>query len=373
MKLDTLIVCGAGIYSGKEVMSLELALGLANRGSTVSFVTSCWNNGDFVNRLKPSGLLAYSLPIGFISATLTRKCLLMTAEQMWRWPELAWRYSRLLLRYRPTRVVHTNWHHLLLLLPFLRPQRDLFWLHEFIPDLPHYRRVFGWFARRVGCIVCVSHAVAGSLRQIGIADDKILVIHNGLTDPTRGVEFPLSCCGRVRVGIVGQIGAWKGHDDLFEAFALVSVRYPAAELHVFGQGDPGYREELEQKAVDLGIAERIEWHDFVADRERIYGELDICVVPSRSQDPFPTTALEAGFFGLPTIVTRRGGLPEIIEHEVNGLLVEPERPAEIAEALCRLIDQPALRQYLAVNARQRAVDCFGTQRFLEAFQGLLNS
>jgi glycosyltransferase involved in cell wall biosynthesis len=368
-----LIICGAGIVSGKEIMALELGEGLAERGQSVSFITSFWNNGDFPHRLRGCGLAVYVLPIGFISATLTKKCLSMTVEQLWRWPGLIWGYFQILRRLRPQKVVHTNWHHLLLLLPFLLPERDLFWFHEIVPDRPQYRLVFGWLEQRLGSFVCVSHAVAWSLRKIGVREAKIRVIHNGLADPASSTDVTAPPSEHFRIGIVGQVGPWKGHDDLLEAFALIARKHSAAELHIFGKGNAGYRTELARRSIDLGVAERVKWHDFVADRRLIYTSLDVCVVPSRSQDPLPTTALEAGFFCMPAIVTRRGGLPEIIEHEVNGLVVEAERPTEIAEALSRLIEQPSLRQLLATNARHRAVGYFGRERFLGEFLALLNA
>lgn len=368
-----MIICGAGIVSGKEVMALELAEGLAQRGETVSFITSFWNNGDFPERLKRVGLPAYILPMGFISATLTKECLRMTLEQIRRWPGLLWGYSQLIRRLRPRRVIHTNWQHLLLLHPFLRPGRDFYWLHDAVPDRPQYRRVFRRFERRMGAFVCVSRAVALSLRNIGISDAKTLVIHNGITDPAGSANSALLPSKSFRIGIVGQVGPWKGHDDLLEAFALVRRTHAAVELHIFGNGDPKYKNDLTQRSIDLRVAEYVKWHDFVPDRRNIYHSLDVCVMPSRTMEPFGLAAIEAGFFGIPTIVTRRGGLPEIIEHEVNGLLVEAERPAEIADALSRLIEQPALRRLLGTNARQRAVQHFGRERFLGNFLALLNS
>lgn len=367
-----LIVCGGGYVSGKEVVALELGQGLARNGETVSFITSFWNNGDFLNRLKLAGLPTQILPIGFISATLTAECLRMTGEQIWRLPGLLWGYARVLRLLNPRKVVHTNWHHVLLLLPFLRPDRDLYWLHEFVPDLPQYRRVFGWFARRLNCFVCVSQAVAGSLRQIGINEAKIRVIHNGITDPV-STNSPRQSAASFRIGIVGQVGAWKGHDDLLDAFAVVHQKHAKCELHVFGKGDATYRDELDRKSIGLGVANWVKWHDFVRDRGDIYSNLDLCVVPSRSQDPLPTSAIEAGFSGLPVIATRRGGLPEIVEHETNGLLVEAQCPAEIADALCRLISDPQLRQRLAGNARRRATERFGRERFLGEFRALLKA
>ena len=370
-KAPILIICGAGYVSGKEAMALELGQGLARNGEAVSFITSLWNNGDFVKRLELAGLPNYVLPIGFITATLKVERLRMTAEQIWHLPGLLWGYSGVLRRLNPRRVVHTNWHHALLLLRFLRPDRDLYWLHEFVPDLPRYRRVFGWFAKRLRCFVCVSQAVAGSLRELGIDEAKIRVIHNGITDPI-SANSNRQDAAFFRMGIVGQVGAWKGHEDLLEAFAAVHQKHASPELHVFGSCDAAYRVELERKCVGLGIANSVKWHDFVSDRGEIYSTLDVCVVPSRSQEPLGLSAIEAGFSGLPVIATCRGGLPEVIEHETNGLLVEAQSPVELADAMCRLIEDSQLRERLAGNARRRAIERFGSERFLKQFVELLD-
>jgi len=220
------------------------------------------------------------------------------------------------------------------------------------------------------CFVCVSQAVAGSLRQLGSDEAKIKVIHNGITDPFSTNTTPQGASA-FRIGIVGQVVPWKGHGDLLDAFAVVHQRHASSELHVFGKGDATYRAELERECIRLGIAKWVKWHEFVNDRRNIYPNLDLCVVPSRSQDPLPTSAIEAGFSGLPVIATRQGGLPEIIKHETNGLLVEAQRPMEIADALCRLIDDPQLRQRLGGNARRCATEGFGRERFLGEFLGLL--
>ena len=353
-------------------MALELGHLLARSGKAVSFITSFWNNGDFLNRLKLVGLPTQVLHIGFISATPTVECLRMTAEQVWYWPALLWRYSRVLRRLKPRKVVHTNWHHLLLLLPFLRPDRDLYWLHEFIPDLPQYRRVFGWFARRLKCFVCVSQAVAGSLRQLGIDEAKIRMIHNGITDPVLTNSTP-QCAKAFRIGIVGQVAASKGHDDLLDAFAVVHQSHANSELHVFGTGDAAYRSKLEHRSIGLEVGNSVKWHGFVVDRWDIYSNLDLCVVPSRTKEALGLSAIEAGFSGVPVIATRRGGLPEVVEHETNGLLVEAQRPAELADAMCRVIKDPQLRQHLASNARRCATERFGRERFLEEFLALLEA
>jgi glycosyltransferase involved in cell wall biosynthesis len=366
-----LIVCAAGYVSGKEIMALELGCGLRDSGRSTSFITSFWHNGDFAARLARQSISARTLPIGFISATLTGANMRMTAEQLWHWPGLLWNYHRTLALLRPFKVVHTNWHHLLLLLPFLRPERDLFWIHECMPDSPRYRRLFRRFEKRLGCFVCVSQAVASSLRGLGIPEEKLRVIHNGLADPAASTWKRPAGNGRFRLGIVGQVGPWKGHDDLLDAFAQVNRRHPLTELHIYGTGDAAYRNTLVRRSVELGVVDQIVWHGFVTDPGEIYGTLDLCMVPSRFPDPLPTSALEAGFFGIPSVVTRCGGLPEIVEQGINGLLVDAAAPADLAAAICRMIEDPQLHRAMQHNARKMAVERFGAERFLNDFTTVL--
>ena len=169
------------------------------------------------------------LPIGFISATVTKECLRMTAEQMFRWPSLLWGYFRVLRRRRPGKIIHTNWQHLLLVLPFLRAERDVFWLHEYVPDRPQYRRVFAWFQheRRIGLFrlrVARSGALATRARYLWKRKSELFTTDFRIADrPRTSWRIRAIIC---RIGIVGQIAPWKGHDfDLIEAFALVCRKH----------------------------------------------------------------------------------------------------------------------------------------------------
>src|ERR1700722_157919 len=111
-----IIICGAGIVSGKEIVSLLLGAGLRAEGWSPRFVTSMWSDGRFVRRLEEDGFKYDRLHIGFISASLSRSALLMTLTQLKCWPALIYRYTRLMADACPRIVIHTNWHHALLLL-----------------------------------------------------------------------------------------------------------------------------------------------------------------------------------------------------------------------------------------------------------------
>ncbi len=372
--LKVLIVAGGAALFGKETIALELGDGLRASGVDVSFISSLWcGEGAFGKRLQRLGIPAHFMRLGFISATLRLDCMWWTLDQLLHWPELMLDFRRLLRREQPPHIIHTNWHHLLLLLPLLDAKRDVFWLHESVPDKPQYRWVFGWLARRLRGFVPVSNAVAESLRQIGIPATKIQVIHNGLSDPSSGLPARPAGGGEVNIGIVGQVGAWKGHEDLVEAFALVAGRHPEARLHIFGPDEREFADHLKQRAATLGLAARLVWHGFVRERARIYRAMDICAVPSRFAEPFGLVAVEAAFFGLPVVATRKGGLPEIVEDGVTGYLVEAERPQELAQRLGELLRSAALRETMGVAARLRARQHFSRERFVGDFLRVLDN
>jgi glycosyltransferase involved in cell wall biosynthesis len=364
------IVCGAGIVSGKEIMALELGEGLRDIGIDVHFVTSRWGSGQFAKRAEAQKFPTHRLWLGFISATLRPDAIWMTLDQVWHWPSLVSAYRRFLKAVRPHRIVHTNWHHLLLLAPLLRPERDILWLHEVIADRPRFRRLFHRFNRRLACFVAVSRAVAESLANLGIPEARIRRVYNGLRDPAGGHEHRQSN-HVATVGIAGQIAPWKGHEDLLRAFQLVCRNSSAAQLHIFGSGLPDYELKLRELAHELAIGDRVTWHGFVADRVAIYGDLAVLVVPSQSEDPLPTSAIEAAFFGIPVVASRRGGLPEIIEDGVTGLLFESANSQEMARHLLTLLGNNDLRKKMGRNARERAIMHFSRGRFVQDFAHLL--
>jgi glycosyltransferase involved in cell wall biosynthesis len=209
--------------------------------------------------------------------------------------------------------------------------------------------------------------VAESLLRLGIPADKVRVINNGIHDAA-GAHSTARVTGREpRIGIVGQVTPWKGHQDLLDAFAEVAKRFPRSELAIFGRGTQTFEDELKRRAQALGIADRIAWKGFVANPEDIYSQIDICVAPSRFDEPFGLVAVEAALFGLPVVATRRGGLPEIIADGETGMLCEAAAPDQLAATLLRLCDDEGLRQRLGYAARERALRHFGSRLFIDTF------
>lgn len=366
------IVCGAGIVSGKEIVSLLLARGLRETGWNPEFVTSRWGDGEFVSRLEQQGFKYRSLRIGFISASFRIVPLLMTLDQLRYWPALAYGYNRLINSTAPQAVIHTNWHHALLLLPFLKPHRDIFWVHEIFPNIPHYACVLRAIGTRVGRVVCVSHAVARSVLALGVLESSVTVIHNGLS-PVDSMSAPADR-PMLRLGIAGQIGPWKGHEDLLDALALLARDGVRVFLRIFGAGNPDYVKELKARVAELDLNDQVEWCGVMSKQSDIYRDIDVCVQPSRFDEPFGMSALEAGAFGRPVIGSARGGLPEIIEQGVTGFIVEAQHPNQLAKAIRAFVGRPDLIKTMGEAARKRIQSEFSLERcvgqFIQVIEGL---
>lgn len=351
-------------------MSLELGEGLRTISQDIIFITSEWGSKDFAGRLRAKEMPFYRMRLGFISATINIKNFGMTAHQLLYWPKLMVDWSSFLRREKPAAVIHTNWHHMLLLWPWLSVERDVFWVHDILPNTPRYARFFTSLSRRIVCFATVSEAVARALRDLGIADQKINIIHNGIKDPSAGTPVVARRDSEVGIGIVGAVGEWKGHEDLLNAFARLSRNYPNVILSIFGGDDKPYAVKLKDQANALGVGDRISWQGFVTDRSKIYSTLDICVVPSRCEEALPTTAIEAAYFGLPVVATRKGGLPEIVVDGETGFIVEAENPDQLSRRLEELVRDATLRANMGAAARQRALAFFGCDRFSEQFLNL---
>ena len=350
---------------GKEIVSLLLAKELCNAGWSLEFITSKWHSADFTTWLLSSGFKCRFLWIGFISLTFRLEPLRCTFGQLVRYPQLLLGFRQIVKKGGLRAVVHTNWQHCMLLLPLLRRHRDIYWAHEIPPLSRHYGYVFRAIARRVGRIVCVSQAVADRMLSLGVSTRKVAVVRNGIPSAERTGAVADGKC--LRLGIVGQIGAWKGHKDLIEALGLLQLDGVRPPLFIFGSGAPEYVAGLEERAVELGIQQQIEWCGYVTDKSQIFGAIDVCIVPSRFEEPLGMSAIEAGGFGCPVICSSRGGLPEIVKHGETGFVVEPERPEQIADAIKVFVQNRDLVRTMGAAAQRRARTDFSVQRFVSEF------
>lgn len=205
-------------------------------------------------------------------------------------------------------------------------------------------------------VITVSDAArAAYLRTGWDRPERVVTVHNGIAPDT-----PRTTAAQVRaqlglapdalvVALVAVLRPGKGHDVLAEAARRLLPRFPSLRLLVIGDGPS--RAEVARLFAPLGDAALLLGHR--RDVFELLGASDVLLHPTLI-DAFPTVLLEAGAAGRPVIATAVGGIPEIVEDGVTGLLV-PAPPAAdaIATQLERLLADAALRSRLGAAARER--------------------
>jgi glycosyltransferase involved in cell wall biosynthesis len=184
---------------------------------------------------------------------------------------------------------------------------------------------------------------SGRLRQlITVAPDRPLVV----------------CCCRA--------DAVKGVAFLLRAFNAAVRNLPLPRPVLVYIGDGPQRPELEEIRNSLDSRDDIFFVGYRADAASLLADATICVVPSLWQDAFPLGVLEAMAAGKPVIATSVGGIPEMIDDGITGVMVAPADEDALASALVRLLTDPGLSARFASAAAQRVKDKFTPKQQLEA-------
>ena len=160
--------------------------------------------------------------------------------------------------------------------------------------------------------------------------------------------------GKVNILSVGRLGLEKGHDILVRALGTLSRKRPDIDFSakVIGWGDK--RTELEAMADELGIGDKIEFTGGISFGPRLlsyYDQADIFILPSRSEGT-PKVILEAMARGVPIIASNVGGVGEMVEDGVTGLLVPPEDEEAVFNAVIKMIEEPETYHSYRVAANE---------------------
>jgi len=181
------------------------------------------------------------------------------------------------------------------------------------------------------------------------------------------------------VGTVSSLNPMKGLEHFLDAAAQVAATRPETRFVVVGgapESHRAYRERLHGRAGELGLPNPVAFAGERADVERWYPAFDVHAIASlpRSEGT-TTTALEAQSCGVPVVATRVAAVGEVVDDGVTGLLVEPESPRALAEAIQRLLDDDELRARMGAAGREAAISRFDAERtagvYVEAYQAAL--
>ena len=237
------------------------------------------------------------------------------------------------------------------------------------------------FAHR---IIACSERVRDHLGAVGtVPMNKVIVIHNGINlrvwdsppAPAAAIELRKSFNFAEKdfvVGIVGRLEEQKGHVYLFEAFASRRDELPNLRLLVVGEG--ALNDSLRQYVDALQISANVIFAGPRRDMRVVYEALDLVLMPSLWEG-LPITLLEAMASGRTVIASTVGGIPEVMRHELNGLLVPPKDSAAIAGSLERCYRDRDLMCRMAIAGRKIVQNEFSievtAQRIIEVYQQLV--
>lgn len=220
-------------------------------------------------------------------------------------------------------------------------------------QLPHrLQRLLGIVFRQCSSFIVLSNTWKEFyMSQLGLKEKQMVVLPNPTKLP---LEIPdRSQSPLVRFVFLGRVGARKGTFDLIKAFSKLSADAQAqAQLLIAGDGDLVQAKEL---VAQLEISDRVTLLGWIGaqQRETLLSDADVFVLPSYNEG-LPMALLEAMGWGLPTIVTPVGGIPEVIQSEQNGLLINAGDVTRLTAAMQTLVDHPQQRLELGKAARSTA-------------------
>lgn len=232
---------------------------------------------------------------------------------------------------------------------------------------PMQRWIQKCVCRLADCVLVNAETIREVLIEQGYRPDKIFVIRNGIVlsrfgGRERGAELrrelglPPSA---PLVFVFSRLNGMKGVEYFLEAASMAAPNFPDARFLVVGDG--AKRKELEAYAARLGLSPRVTFTGFRTDVPDLLPEATISVLPSLSEG-LSNSLLESMASGVPVVAGRVGGNPEIIEHDVSGLLVPPRDSEALAAAMCSLLRDPELAARFGKAGQRRVAELFSMER-----------
>lgn len=176
---------------------------------------------------------------------------------------------------------------------------------------------------------------------------------------------------------VGRLTQEKGVDVLIQAFKQTLLTHPNVRLVIAGSSffEGAAITAYQKRLADIArpIANHIVFTGYIphAQLKHLYAAANIVVLPSVWQDPCPLVVLETMASGTCIIASRVGGVPEVVEHGVNGVLVMPNQVDELAQALSTLLAEPQRASQMAQAARQKMLRGYAWEHLVHKLEHLL--
>ena len=251
-------------------------------------------------------------------------------------------------------------------------------LNDYQAGHPIFRQLELRLHHRMTAILGNARSVVRQLRdQEGVPSERLGLIYSGI-DAGKFHKTGLSAEGRSALGlapgtlaliIVANLIAYKGHSDLLRALVLAKPHLPLDwRLFIVGRDD-GIGNDLRAQVAAAGLDKNVVFLGERSDVPALYSACDIGLLCSH-QEGLSNVILEGMAAGLPMIVTDVGGNPELVLDGETGLVVPPRSPQQLADAIIRLANDPALRERLGAAGHRRVAENFTLEQCAERYDSL---
>jgi L-malate glycosyltransferase len=288
----------------------------------------------------------------------------------------AWRFARVVKRLDPD-VVHAHDPHGIAMASLALSLGSASVKGGHIPALVASRRVdfhlrgnsfSRWKHRQVDCFIAASEAIRQMLVAHGVPPERTVTVHEGIDVEHVVAALPVNVHEAFwlphHAPVVGNVAALvphKGQRHLIEAAHLVVRELPDARFIILGEGE--LREQLERQVRDYHLEKHVLLPGFRIDVIGCIKGFDLFAMSSVTEG-LGTSLLDAMACARPIVATRAGGILEIVEHGVNGLLVEPRDHHGMASAILRMLKDEPLRRRMGDAGFARVQERFTVERML---------
>jgi glycosyltransferase involved in cell wall biosynthesis len=235
------------------------------------------------------------------------------------------------------------------------------------------RRCFRQLFNNAPVLIVLSSHFKRALIKIGIPACKIYVLTT-MFEAKRFESFAFNIEKKIPSNLLflSRFQPEKGAVETVEAFALLYNRYP--DLRLIFAGDGPEREKLKCLVHERGMSDRVTFAGYIrSDRKiEILCATDIFILPTYYREGCPVSILEAMAAGLAVITTRVGGIPDVISHGKNGILLEDSAPMTIARAIEKLIADPDLLFEIRLNNRRKAFEQYEATKVASKVEKVFN-
>lgn len=362
-------VGGSYVY-GLEIVTFQLMKELKENGFEVRCIVSGWNDGIFKQMLDEQQIKYYEVKLGWLHL---RKPL-WTIDTLLHFPKAFYKCKKIIKDYNPDILHFSSYPTAIMLYPLLKG-KIVFALHDTHQPTLKHTFIFKWLNKKINLFIGVSNHIAKSLAKLGIPQNKITVIYNGVYNPGNILHLNKFKNTIIHFAIIGQVAPWKGHETLVEAVDfLVKKNITGFKILIFGNQINEFGKKLKDIILKKNLLHFFIWKGFVKNQDDIYKLCDAVIVPSLSEEPCSLTVIESMMRGKQLIVSDRGGNPELIEHNINGFVFKADDPVALSERMQQIIINPDKTSDFGLEARQKALSHHTLQcmvnQYVEAYNSL---